>query len=243
MKKGAELQSEPITSEEGTADPVADEQRPVYMQILGLLPPYSLEDIHKAYKAHAASAHPDRGGVPEDFIKIQQAYDQAQQHMQFRQGRRAWMANLVEPYVKQQEIVEQVRQRNGDVQIEKIDWMQHSYGDFAALTERLRSIALRDMAKADEFLKILVSYNESLRFLDELILSGSDLSDVGLSSIVKIQSMKRLNLSGTRITASGLAVVGQLPDLAWINLAGLFLNWWDRRSLRRRIPQVEVVFT
>ena len=81
-----------------------------------------------------------------------------------------------------------------------------------------------------------------LRFLDELDLAGSDLTDAGLVSVVKIQSLKRLNLAGTRVTAGGLAAVQQLPDLAWINLAGLSLNWWQRRRLRRRMSQAELVF-
>ena len=38
------------------------------MIVLGLLPPYSLDDVHKAYKAKALIAHPDRGGAAADFL-------------------------------------------------------------------------------------------------------------------------------------------------------------------------------
>ena len=231
-----------VSTNPGAVIPSPVDERPVCMQILGLLPPYSLDDIHKAYKAQAGAAHPDKGGSPEQFFKIQEAYEQAQEYLKFRQGRRQWMANLVEPYVKQQEVVEQIRRRHGDVEIERIDWMQHSFGDFALLTERLRRIEFRDMANTDEFLNFLVGYNEDLRYLNELDLAGSDLTDGGLSTIVRFQSLRRLNLARTRITARGLVVIGTLPDLAWINLSGISLNWWDRRSLRRWIPRAELIF-
>jgi hypothetical protein len=240
--EGNPLHSAQSSNADGSTDPVVADQRPAYMQILGLLPPYFLEDIHKAYKIRAAAAHPDKGGSPEAFVKIQQAYDRAQEHMKFHQGRRDWMANLVEPYARQQEVVEQVRQRRGNVEIEKIDWMRQSFGDFAALTERLRRIDLRDTADADAFLNFLAGYVEHLRFLDDIDLAGSDVSDAGLAHIVKIKSLKRLNLARTRITAGGLAIIGQLPELSWINLAEVPLNWFDRRSIRKHIPQAEVAF-
>jgi hypothetical protein len=212
------------------------------MALLGILPPYFPEDVHKAYKARALTAHPDRGGSPEEFIKLQEAYDQAQEYVRFRQGRRDWMANLVEPYVKQQEVVEAVQKRHGDVQIEKIDWMQHSFGDFATLTERLRGISLRGAADVDEFLTFLVGYNEHLRYLDELDLAGSGATDAGLTKIVQLQSLKRLNIANTRITADGLAAISELPDLEWLNLAGLSVSWWGRRALRSRLADVEIAF-
>lgn len=240
--KGTAAHSAHSSDARGTTDHVAAEQRPEYMQILGLLPPYSLDDIHKAYKARAAAAHPDKGGSPEEFVKIQEAYDRAQKHMEFRQGRRQWMANLVEPYAKQQEVVDEVRQRRGDVEIEKIDWMQHSFGDFATLTERLRRIDLRETADADEFLKFLSGYHQHLRFLDEIDLAGSDVTDTGLAHIGTIKTLKRLNLARTRITAGGLTVIGKLPDLIWINLTGLSFNWLDRRSIRKHINKAEIVF-
>ena len=37
------------------------------MVTLGLLPPYTLEDIRAAYREKAKTLHPDRGGTPADF--------------------------------------------------------------------------------------------------------------------------------------------------------------------------------
>jgi hypothetical protein len=106
----------------------------------------------------------------------------------------------------------------------------------------LRRIDLANMTGVDELLKFLGEHVESLRFLDELDLADSDLTDAGLAHVVEIRSLNRLNLARTRITAAGLAVLGQLSDLAWLNLAGLHLTWWDRRRLRQQLPRTEVVF-
>ena len=40
--------------------PTRDE-RPEFMAILGLLPPYSREDVKRAYLAKVRTAHPDHG--------------------------------------------------------------------------------------------------------------------------------------------------------------------------------------
>ncbi len=241
-RKGPQLNAGRSPNEGRTADLDATERRPDYMHVLGLLPPYSLEDIHKAYRVLAAAAHPDKGGSAEEFVKIQDAYHKAQQHVQFCKGRREWMASLVEPYAKQQVVVAEIHRRHGHVEIEKIDWMQHSFGDFATLADRLRRIDLHDSADADEFLKFLTEHHECLRFLDEIDLAGSDVTDAGLVHIAQIHSLKRLNVSRTRITAIGLTAIGELPELVSIDLAGIRFNWWDRRAIRNKLPRAKVVF-
>ena len=45
--------------------------------ILGLLPPYSLDDVKFAYRGKALETHPDRGGTMDDFLKVREAYERA----------------------------------------------------------------------------------------------------------------------------------------------------------------------
>jgi Leucine-rich repeat (LRR) protein len=210
------------------------------MEVLGLLPPYSIEDVHKAYKARAREAHPDQGGSPAEFMKLRQAYEQAQEYMSFRAGRREWMSYLVEPYIKQQELVEEVRRRGGDVRMESIDWMKKSYGDFASLTERLGRITLRNAADADEFLSSLHNYRDQLKHLTELDLSGSTITAAGTAAIAEIKSLKRVNLSGTPVTAAMLKPLAALPDLAWLGLAGCPLGIAGPLRVRLRLPRVKI---
>src|SRR5260370_22151948 len=99
--------------------------RPDFLVSLGLLPPCSAQDVHRAYKARVAIVHPDHGGTQAEFLALQDAYDQAQEYVKFEEGRQKWLAGQVEPYVAQQAIVSEVQRLGGLVEIEQLDWMQH----------------------------------------------------------------------------------------------------------------------
>ena len=49
------------------------------MMTLGLLPPYTREDIQAAYREKAKTTHPDHGGSVTDFEELHEAYERAQQ--------------------------------------------------------------------------------------------------------------------------------------------------------------------
>src|SRR6516162_6335680 len=58
--------------------------RPACMATLGLLPPYSRDDVEAAYRSQVWTAHPDRGGSVADFVKLQKAYEQAMEYVRFQ---------------------------------------------------------------------------------------------------------------------------------------------------------------
>jgi hypothetical protein len=221
-----------------TASP--GDTRPEFMVFLELLPPYNLDDVHKAYKARARALHPDHGAAPADFLKLQEYYEQAQEYVKFQEGRRHWLATQVEPYMHQQEIVSEIERRGGSAEVEGLDWMQRSFGDFATLAERLRGIRLRNSADGDEFLKYLGDHAPDLRYLRYLDLAGSAVSDAGLSHLATLRELARINLARTRVTGSGLRALAALPELEWINVAGVSIGWWTRLQLRRLLPGVEI---
>jgi hypothetical protein len=223
------------------AETPVDGGRPDFMVLLGLLPPYTADDVHKAYKARALEAHPDRGGSKDQFIRLQDAYEQAQEYVKFNEGRRHWLANQVEPYLRQQEVIDEVEKRGGTVGVEKVDWMQKSFGDFAQLAERLRTIRLRDSDEGDEFLKYLASQSDHLRFLNALDLAGSHVTDAGLLPLRRLRGLQQLNLARTNVTTRGLFNLRGMRELEWLNLAGTSVGWWGRWRLRRRCPSVEIV--
>jgi len=219
----------------------AADGRPECMTVLGLLPPYTLDDVHKAYKARALTVHPDRGGSQAAFLALQEAYEQAQGYVTFRAGRQQWLAAQVEPYLKQQEIAAAAEQFGGRATIESIDWMNQSFGDFAVLAERLKAIELRDYPDGDQFLEYLAANGKLLRFLRDLDLAGSAVSDAGLKFLVELVELRRVNLARTRVTEAGLGFLDALPELKEINVAGTAVGWWARRRLRKRLPGVEIV--
>ncbi|HEX7333431.1 MAG TPA: J domain-containing protein [Pyrinomonadaceae bacterium] len=47
------------------------------LTVLGLSPPFTRDDVRRAYKRRAKTAHPDLGGTQQAFIKLKQAHDSA----------------------------------------------------------------------------------------------------------------------------------------------------------------------
>jgi hypothetical protein len=217
--------------------------RPEFMAVLGLLPPYTLEDVKAAYRVKVLEAHPDRGGDAAAFGKIEEAYERAIEYVSFRGDRRGWIAGQVQPYLRQQEVATEVERRGGQAQCEQTDWLKRSFGDgFAMLAERLRVIRLRGPGADDAFLTYLGEEPKRTPYLIELDLAGSQVTDQGLPGLANFEVLKRLNLTGTAVTETGLrAVLGTLPALKWLNLADTGVGWLSRWRLRRAHPQVEIV--
>jgi hypothetical protein len=211
------------------------------MVILGLLPPYTREDVHAAYREKAKTAHPDRGGSVSAFKELHDAYEHAQEYLSFHHSRRGWLAAQVDRYVAQEAVTNEVFRLGGTVEWEQIDWMKRSFGDFAALADMLRGIRLTDRADGDTFLKYLAEHASVLGNLLWLDVSGSQITDQGVLQLQALQSLRRLDLSRTSISEKALGVVQGLPDLEWINLRGTSLSWWTRWRLRRSFPRLRVV--
>jgi Leucine Rich repeat len=217
--------------------------RPEFMIHLGLLPPYTADDVRMAYRERAKLAHPDHGGTVAQFKELQEAYDRALEYTKFHSGRREWLAGQVDRYIDQQAAIAAVRQVGGSVEIEHIDWLRRSIGDdFATLTDRLRGIRARNLTEGDQFIHRLIKHRPALEFLLRLDLAGSRVSDAGLKSLQGLPLLEQLDLSGSQITGRGVSrALGELPNLRWLNIAGMSINWWQRWRLRRSRPNVKIV--
>jgi hypothetical protein len=146
----------------------------------------------------------------------------------------------VERYVQQDAIAQEVRRRGGAVEMEQIDWIKRSFGDFALLTEMLRAIRLRQLVDGDAFLSYLAEHAPALAYLLWLDVSGSTLSDEAVWKLQAIPSLRGLDLSGTPISDKALAVVKGLPDLESLHLADTSISWLARWRLRRSFPRLKV---
>ena len=147
----------------------------------------------------------------------------------------------VERYARQDKVIAEVRRRGGEVEIESIDWMKRTIGeDWAQVMDRLVGIRLRGQADGDEVLKYLGEQVHALEFLRGLDVSGSRISDQGLSHLWPLQSLRHLDLSNTPITRRGLQVLKGLRELRRLNLGGTAVGWWSRWRLRRAFPRLRV---
>ena len=217
------------------------DDRPEFMVYLELLPPYSLDDVHKAYKARALAVHPDRGGSNADFLLLQKHYARAQEYVRFQESRRNWLASQVEPYLHQQEIVSEIERRGGRVEIEHLDWMERSFGDFAALAERLRGIRLRDSAEGDAFLQYLAENADRLEHLSYLDLAGSKVTNAGLALLPRLRNLSRISLAHTSVTGPAIKRLAPLEELEWLDVTGIPIGILSRWHLRWVLRDVQIV--
>jgi hypothetical protein len=223
----------------------SDPARPDFMVTLGLVPPYTVEDVHMAYREKAKDAHPDRGGLAGDFIRLKESYERALEYLRFTPNRRQWLGDKVERYLAQEAVIAEVRRRGGQVTVQSVEWAQSTFGpDFAQIMEQLTSIRVRNQSDGDAFLQFLAAHKPALKHLADLDLAGCRISDEGLRHLWNLEALQTLNLASSPLTESAaLFLLKWLPALRSLNLADTPLGWWARRRLRQRFPQVQLVAT
>jgi hypothetical protein len=212
------------------------------MVVLGLLPPYTLDDVKACYRDKVMKAHPDRGGSAEEFNRLKEAYEQATRYMDMRRDLRGWIAARVEPHLLQQEIAEEVARRGGTVSFERFDWLHKTFGEgFALLEEKLRRIELHGSEGGDAFLTYLASKPLGVRHLQELDLSDSPVTDDSVGFLANLP-LRRLNVARTALTWGGVwDVLTAVPALHWIDVSGLGFSFLFRLRLRWAFPRVQFV--
>lgn len=211
--------------------PAKDSDRPPYMATLGLLPPYTAEDVERAYLAKIKDIRPDLGGDRDTFYAVQNAYIQAKEYVKFRGDRRGWIAKRMDEYLAVQEVIDKLKQFGAQVETNSVDWLQKSFGDFAELSESINSITIRNAANGDEVLDYILSQHDKLLELRRLDLEGSAVSDATVRQLSVFRRLAELNLNRTPITWQALHVVEWLPHLETVHVDGTNLKWMTKRRL------------
>ncbi len=205
------------------------------MATLGLLPPYVDADVEKAYLAKLKEIRPDLGGDRQAFYAVQNAYAQAKEYVKFRGNRRGWIAKQVDAYLAVQDVIERLTQFGASVEVDSLDWLRRSFGDFAQLTEAVIGVRLHNSLRGDEVIDYLVAQQDLLLELRRLDLAGSTISDASLQRLKVFHHLAEIDVSHTPISWQGLQVVTQLPELAIIRADDTQLNWIGRWRLRRAL--------
>jgi hypothetical protein len=207
------------------------------MATLGLLPPYTAEDVEKSYLTKLKEIRPDLGGDRQAFYAVQNAYMQAKEYVKFRGDRRGWIAKQMDEYVAVQEVMERLKQFGASPETNALDWLQKSFGDFAQLTESIIGVRLHDAANGDEVLDYMVSQHQRLLELRRLDLAGCVVSDAYVRQLSVFRRLAELDLSRTNVSWQGLQVVQLLPELETVGIEGTELNWLARRRLANQLRQ------
>ena len=216
-----------------------DPDVPACIVTLGLRLPVTLEDVKQAYLARAMAMHPDRGGDPAEFIRLQAAFEEANDYVKFKASKLEWLAAKIDAYSQQQEVASEAIERGGEVGMEETDWLRKSFGeDFGHVADKLVSLRLRG-PRADDTFAILVGFRaDSLKDLAVLDLAGGSLTDEGLLQLKELKNLRHLDLRGTAVGKLGAEVPGWFEHLEFLGLPKGAVGMFGRMGMPRRVKLV-----
>lgn len=209
---------------------------PACLAVLGLRPPVTLEDVKQAYLAKAMTMHPDRGGDPAAFMRLQQAFEEANEFVRSKAGKLEWLASRIEAYSQQQDVVTATIHRGGDVRMEESDALTQSFGDdFGRVADKLVAVRLRGPAADDVFAILLGFRADSLQDLAELDLSGGRLTDEGLLQLKGLKNLRSLDLRGTAVGRLAAEAPKWFARLEFLGLPPGAVGLLGRMAMPRRV--------
>lgn len=214
--------------------------RPEFMALLGLAPPYSPEDVRHAYLAKAKALHPDHGGNAQEFNALHAAFTQAQQYLEIKTDSRRWIANQMQNYLSTRTLAEQLRGLGAVVEVDGIDWLKRSFGDFADLTDSVTSVVLdgAEPATADTLLNTMTASPDALARLSVLRMPNCGLKDLAIEKISVFKRLEHVSLAGNAIGGQAASsLVRRLPQLVKLDLEGLPIGWWAARRIRKQLSK------
>ncbi len=220
----------------------AAEARPDFLITLGLIPPCTVEDVKQAYLAKVKTAHPDIGGDPAEFRKLQEAYEKATEWAKFRASRIAWLGNWVEKYAEQENLTAQIQQWGGRVHVEGVDWLRRSFGeDFSQVAAKVQGIELHGENVNDKTMSWLGEHRQILASLRSINLAHTAVTDAGVQHLAAFPSLREVDLSNTKITSDALIFVERLSELEWLGLQGTPIGMIARMKLKFKFPKLQVM--
>ena len=209
---------------------------PACLVVLGLRPPLTLEDVKQAYLAKAMAMHPDRGGDPAEFVKLQAAFEEANDYVKFKASKLEWLASKIEAYAQQQEVATETIERGGEIEMEETDWLRKSFGeDFGHVADKLVTVRLRNPAADDVFAILLGFRADSLKDLATLDLAGGSLTDEGLLQLKELKGLRHLDLRGTQVGKLGAEAAGWFERLEYLGLPKGSVSMLGRLAMPRRV--------
>lgn len=227
-----------------TEQPFArDEPTLEFLVILGLKPPVSVEDVKQAYLDKAKTAHPDRGGDAQAFIRLHEAFEQATEYARFKAGRMQWLSGWVEQYAEQQALIDETKALGGETQVESVEWLGQTIGtDFATVMDRLVGLRLSGPKIDDAVIIQLASKLRRQAGLHRLELVNTRVTAVGLQQLHRCESLRHLDLSGTKVGAAAVeSLVRDLDRLETLVLCDTGIGWAARLKLRLAHRDLEIV--
>ncbi|MCG8583836.1 MAG: hypothetical protein MI757_03900 [Pirellulales bacterium] len=218
-----------------------NEGPPDFLVTLGLAPPVTVEEVEAAYLAKREAAESDAAADESALDDLKTAYEDAKEYAAFRAGRRDWMAGQVEPYLRQQELAEELEKRGAAVEFKHTQWLERSFGEgFASLVDKIEAITMIGDAFGDKDITFLAFHEDDLQHLRELDLSTSAVTDESLPLLSRLRGLRKLNLSHTETGDETLDLAKKLPLLCELDITGTSVSLWQRMRLKSLRTGLEV---
>jgi hypothetical protein len=216
-------------------------QRPSFMELLHLLPPYTVEDVISAYKERTKQVGEEEEADPQTAQKLQSAYERALDHARFQESRRQWLGGRIEVFQERQRLIADIEAAGGTATLQPTDAYLYEYGsDFAEVLRKLVGVSLTGDTVMDGLLDWLNSENPCLGEIRLLDLSHSRVTSRGLEGIGSLAGLRCLDLRGTDVSANVVDSLASLHSLEWLHVGSTAIGALSRQRLKKKLPRLTI---
>ena len=216
-------------------------QRPSFMEVLHLLPPYTVDDVVNAYQAQKGQLSSQAESDEPAAQQLQSAYERALDHARFQESRRVWLGGRMEVFQRRQELIAEIESLGGSVVLQPNDAYVYEYGeDFAEVLRKLVAVHLTGADIGDASLAWLTGENAALGEVRLLDLSDSKVTAAGLASISALTGLRCLDLRNSTVGTDVVDLLIELRSLEWVHLGGTNVGTLARSRLKRKSSRLTV---
>lgn len=216
-------------------------QRPSFMELLHLLPPYTVDDVISAYKERTKQIEQTDESDPLKAQKLHSAYERALDHARFQESRRQWLGGRIEVFQERQRLIADIEAAGGTITLQPTDAYLYEYGaDFAEVLRKLVGVYLTGESVIDGLLEWLNSGNPCLAEIRVLNLSASRVTSRGLEGITALTGLRCLDLRGTDVSANVVDSLTALHSLEWLHVGSTAIGALSRQRLKKKLPRLTI---
>lgn len=211
------------------------------MELLHLLPPYTVEDVIQSYEARSQQIGTEDESDPQAVQRLQSAYERALDHARFQESRRQWLGGRIEVFQDRQRLIAEIEAAGGTVSLQSPDSYLYEYGnDFAEVLRKLVGVHLTGSDMTDASLEWLNTPNAALGEIRLLELSGSRVTSSGLAGISVLTGLRCLDLRGTDVSANVVDALTSLNSLEWLHVGSTAIGMLARQRMKRKLPRLTI---
>jgi hypothetical protein len=216
-------------------------QRPSFMELLHLLPPYTVDDVISAYQEQTKQIDKADDSDPLAAQRLQSAYERALDHARFQESRRQWLGGRIEVFQERQRLIADIDAAGGTVTLQPADAYLYEYGaDFAEVLRKLVGVYLTGESVIDGLLEWLNTGNACLTEIRVLDLSSSRVTSRGLEGVASLTGLRCLDLRGTDVSANVVDSLTTLHALEWLHVGATAIGALSRQRLKKKLPRLTI---